>query len=110
MDLTDLEKRLIVLSHLGITVNYADGHRWIYAIEGSGYDFNYELKKHGIMLNNKIYGSLSSALDIIDRCLELMGHKSLLESFFMDEYDILIPHRLDNTRIDIVGTNEGGLC
>ena len=107
--LTDLEKRLISLSNLGIIIEHSSGHRWIYSKDTESFDFNLELEKHGVCLNNKIYGSLIDTLDIIDKCLELIGHKSLLESYWMDIEDILFKHTFDESRIDVREPNNGGI-
>lgn len=109
--MTNLEKRLVTLSNMGICIIHRDGHRWIESIQGFGEDFDLheELKNNGISLNNKIYGTLSDALDIIDKCLLKMGHNSLLESFWMDEEDIIGTFGNDDSRIDFVEKGKGGL-
>ena len=108
--MTSLEKRLIVLSNLGIRIEHKDGHRWIEDEATEYFHFDYILKKHGILLNNKIYGSLEDALDIIDHCLINMGKGSLEEMYYYDDHEILrTEEEIDKSRIDFVEKGKGGL-
>ena len=107
--LTTLEKRLVVANNLGIIITHADGHRWIESHKIGCFDFDAKLKADGISLNNKIYGSLEDALDIIDECLKMMCLLTLEDNFWGDESDILGSDGLDKSRIDIVKYGEGGL-
>lgn len=109
--MTNLEKRLVSLSNFGICIYHADGHRWIEFCDDFNESFNFEeqLKEYGVALNNKIYGTLSDALDIIDRCLCIMGKGTLLDNFWMDEEDIVGSFGFDDSRIDRVEKNKGGL-
>ena len=74
---------------LGIRIEYADGHRWIYAEPTDFFDFDALLSKNGVLLNNKIYSGYKQALDIIDKALKLCGENALLENFYQeDEIDL----------------------
>lgn len=109
--MTDLEKRLIVLSHLGITIEHCNGHRYIYCRETEDFDFDRILNLNGVSLNNKIYGTLLDALDIIDYCLVKCNCKTLLDNFWFDEFDISGDRKrpFDSSRVDLVERGKGGL-
>ena len=107
--MTQLEKRLIVLSQLGIRIEHRDGHRWIEYTPSDTFDFEHMLKMDGILLNNKIYGTLEDALNIIDRCLTRCNVKTLLENFWYEEREIIGEGIFDETRIDYVEQGQGGL-
>ena len=109
--MTDLEKRLIVLSSYGLVILHMDGHRWLYQMDGMDdyFDFNAECKKHGISINTKFYGGIVEVLDVIDRALEMMGQKSLLDSYWFDDAELLAHSKYGYNRIDREPVGRGGL-
>jgi hypothetical protein len=112
MKLTIFEKQLIALSSLGIWIEHCDGHRWINSQETEYFNFHEELEKHGIALNNKIYGGIKEVIVVVDKCFELMGRKSLLDVFdglFEEEKHAYFIFSDFESRIDIVNKGEGGL-
>lgn len=109
--MTDLEKRLVALSSLGIWIEHADGHRWIRSAETYN-DFSYHdlLESHGIAVNNKIYGGVEEALDVVDRSLELVKAASLLTQFErMGEESVTARSVCAESRIHITKIGKGGL-
>ncbi len=106
--MSDLEKRLISAMAMGIRIEFQDGHRWIISEPTEYFDFDNELCKHGIKINDKIYGGLIQALDIIDECLLKMDKETLLEMYWYPDDYITSIHEPHN-RIDIVSDNSGGL-
>jgi hypothetical protein len=113
MNLTKLEKQLIAMSHLGIRIEIADGHRWIRSEETDDFYFHQELEKAGVLLNNKMYGGLVEAIQVIDRCMCLL-RRPLLEDYFNSVFDKddVYSTSSDNgsSRIDIGDMGDGGLC
>jgi hypothetical protein len=111
LTLTDFEKRLITAMDYGIRIESRDGHRWIECSDvdlHNFYSFDAFLRRHGILLNNKIYGTYEDALDLIDKCFVMAGHKTLLESFWQDDDDVKgCLNQKD--RIDKVEKGGGGL-
>lgn len=114
--MSDLEKKLIILSYLGITIEHADGHRWIeYHETINGFSFDKELKEHGLLLNNKIYGGVLQAINVIDRAIYYMWEMDLLEFynkiFLSQNYGVEInwDSGHEDNRIKITETGEGGL-
>lgn len=65
MKYTKLEKQLIMLSAMGITINIEDGHRWICFDENND---NY-LELHTLLEKNihtKVYGGIKEAILLMD--------------------------------------------
>jgi len=100
--------RLATASNLGITIEHADGHRWIRSRPTNWFDFDEVLRERGVLLNNKIYGSVEAALDTIDAALRLCGHKTLEENCWFSDDIYSSGH--DESRITKVSTGKGGLC
>lgn len=108
--MTSLEKRLITAMNIGITIEHMDGHRWIQSHETEYFNFDLELSKNGIALNNKIYGTVEDALDIIDYCLMLMGKKKLEDGCWFHIDDIIGTYKgFDMSRITITENGKGGV-
>lgn len=110
-NLTNLEKRLIAAMDYGIRIKSKDGHRWIECSDVDLYNFDSFdafLQEHGILLNNKIYGTYEDALDLIDKCFVMGGHKTLLESFWQDDDDVK-GFLNQSDRIDRREKGKGGL-
>ena len=118
--MTKLEKQLIAMMAHGIWIEFHSGHRYIRCMENNehsdgdtynGYNFHDQLKKHNIMINNKIYGGVKEAIVIIDEVFELM-HGYTLEVFFNSEINEVWDVKNTNTdyknRITY-STNHGGL-
>ena len=92
-------------NRLGICIIEADGHWWITSEETyAGFDYAEHLKKHGVSVNNKIYGGIFAALAVIDDSLRLCGGRGLV---YTTEYlGIYIP---DAGRITKTEPGDGGL-
>ena len=94
-----LAKRLLAANQLGIYIKSADGHRWLVTgcppqqtstCEASSElmesNFNATLQEQGIFVNNKVYGSFSEALDIIETALrKYNGNKKGLLDIFNED-------------------------
>ena len=111
--MTNLEKRLVALSHLGINITHESGHRWIESNENSDFDFHEYLNKTGIILNNKIYGGVEDALNVIDACFKQNSDDTLLEFFekYIEEEACKQYYETaqEQNRIDLVEKGQGGL-
>jgi hypothetical protein len=79
---TELEKRLIVASDLGITIQHMDGHRYIICASGER-DFVAAAGRHDVNFSGKVYGSLTDALDRIDFIRTKMKLPTLAEQFHL---------------------------
>lgn len=78
----DLTKRLLVLTHLGISISHANGHRWIIcATNAHDYNFEETLEAKGIHANFKVYGSVLDALNYVDFLLLKIDGLTLLDNF-----------------------------
>ena len=80
MKYTKLEKQLIMLSVMGISITIEDGHRWIrcnYDVEG--WEDVQELIENSI--NCKVYGGIKEAIIKIDKTLVENKYLSLEEKF-----------------------------
>jgi hypothetical protein len=89
--LTDLEKQLIVLSAHGIYITHEDVHRWINSVPQEAYDYEKELDAHGILVNNKIYGGVKEAVEVINATWLIMYDETLVDTFdglFDDRFDV----------------------
>lgn len=108
--MTDLEKRLVALSDYGIVIHHNSGHRWLECVDIDGYNFSDELRKHGIYVNNKIYGGVLECLDVIDRALVLMKQDLLLQHF--ENNGLKVEGRSDyaQNRVELTNGSWGGLC
>ena len=80
-----LSQRLLSAMMMGITITYADGHRWI---DANGRDederpsLNQKLAQRKLPeINSKCYGSILMALDRIDGALMDLKEPSLQERF-----------------------------
>jgi len=88
MKIDSLSKRLLTASRLGITFDYADGHRWVYTYDqymGDNPPFIETLEFYGLTNDGKIYGTIIDALDYVDDLLTQMKQKTLENQF--DEYN-----------------------
>lgn len=82
--MTDLEKRLIALSSLGIRIEHESGHRWIMSTPTEFFDFAFEVehaRQKGVSHYSKIYGGINEALDEVDKILSVVHHSSLITHF-----------------------------
>ena len=69
--MTSLEKRLLTLSYIGVTIQYQDGHRWLSYQEEIGdmesllemYNRINETNQGEYELKSKIYGDVYEVLD-----------------------------------------------
>ena len=77
---SNLEKRLIALSHLGIRIEHDGGHRWILSTETDNFNFDKECEKQKVY-PCKIYGGINEALDKVDTILVNTDKKSLLNVY-----------------------------
>lgn len=77
---SNLEKRLIALSHLGIRIEHTDGHRWILSTETDNFDYATECEKQK-NYPCKVYGGINEALDKVDSVLVNTDKKSLLNVY-----------------------------
>ena len=103
-------KQLFVLNQGRVYLHLADGHTWIENEEGSLIDYN--LKKNGISVNNKIYGGLAQALDTMDEAMQQAGYKTLVQEFdelFADSFYNVGAGGVDESRIDKTTKGKGGL-
>lgn len=104
-------KRLVALSAHGIYITHGDGHRWIECQETDrGYSYDEELRKNGILVNNKIYGGVIEAIDVVDKTMKEMYGYSLLEwydDFINEEWDML--YKWGGKRIENTDKGSGGL-
>ena len=108
--MTDLEKQLIVLSAFGIYITHQDGHRWIESAQLENYNYSEELSKHGILVNNKIYGGVKEAIKVIDETWKMMYDRTLTDEFD-STYDVNddIEYIWGHKRIDMTTEGHGGL-
>lgn len=107
--LTNLEKTLLAMSHLGIRIENAHGHRWIYSEPTECYDFAEALKRHGVSVNNKIDGGYMEAIAVVQDAWFEMYNRHLDSAIdWMDEDDIFEIGDY-SSRIGIVKPGEGGL-
>jgi len=82
IEINKTTKRLLTASKLGITFDYANGHRWItFHEEGPDYPLIEELIRRKIIPETKVYGNIIDALNYIDYLLNLIGYKSLEQQF-----------------------------
>lgn len=113
MNTTYRERRLIAAMSLGIHIEFQDGHRWIEAADFLDGDvgFSGRLKAYGLLLNNKIYGGVDEALDVIDEALKAMDDKTLAERFnaYFDEEEHVTGRSSYSDRVDMVEPGKGGL-
>lgn len=79
--LTDLEKKLIALSSLGICIQHADGHRWIVCLDEWQDVHNNSSFSELHDFNSKVYGSVYAAIQYIDYILSRDNKTSLLEIY-----------------------------
>jgi hypothetical protein len=85
--LSSFSKRLIAFMSIGLSIQQADGHRWIYSSPSERYEwFDELLKKNGISINNKIYGGVVEAVKVVDEALMMCGVKGGLMEIYDDEY------------------------
>ncbi len=86
---TKLEKQLIMLSSMGITINIEDGHRWIMFDENNDFycDTHDLLDKN---ISTKVYGGVKEAILRIDNFFIKNNMPTLEERFekLDPEYDI----------------------
>jgi len=73
--INDLTKRMLAAMNLGVYLKPADGHIWIHADYDLEYGLAEILKSKKITINNKIYGGVLEALNVIDLALEKAGEK-----------------------------------
>jgi len=78
--ITLLEKRLIALSQLGITIQHENGHRWILAMGTDYFDFNKECEIQKVYLC-KVYSGINCALDKVDEVLKYTNKISLIDVY-----------------------------
>jgi len=91
--MTKLEKQLLSLSFLGVTITFANGHRWIHYHEDIGdwetllemYNRIHNTDQGEYTLKCKIYGDVHEALNYIDSVLKELKEKSLLDMY--NEYN-----------------------
>ena len=110
--LTDFEKQMVVLSAHGIYIEHQDGHRWINSTPLEYYDYDKDLAEHGIMVNNKIYGGVKEAIEVINETWRMMYSESLVESFdgrFDEEWDVNCCRDEPGNRITLTPKGRGGL-
>ena len=102
-------KQLFVLNDSGIYLTIDSGHTWIENTDESS--ANRHLMEAGISVNNKIYGGIAQALDVMDEALQRAGCSSLVEVFDMMESDgyVIGKGGIDESRIDKTNKNEGGM-
>ena len=77
-------KRLLSASRLGITFDYANGHRWINFSEdgvGDNETVNEKLQRNNIRPNIKNYGNLIDCLNFVDFLLKKINEPLLEERF-----------------------------
>jgi len=113
-DWADLAKRLLALGQLGCHIQGRDGHYWIETGEPDRERarLHHLCKKHGIGLNDKIYGGVLSALDTIDAALAICGKAPLLAygNDLLDcQLDLGRPG-VDPSRIDRFAPGEGWIA
>lgn len=78
--LTNLEKKLIALSYLGIRIEHESGHRWILSTDTDYFNFESVMRVTGVHVC-KVYGGVEEALDQVDSVLEKTSERSLLAVF-----------------------------
>jgi len=117
-----LARRLLAAMQAGVCIHNQDGHRWIMVGISDGcpecgqVDLLGDIfKEHGILVNSKIYGSVTEALDVLDEALAMCGEKPLIARF-EDAYrsetfhvDILAPAKPGHGRIER-RSDIGGIC
>ena len=87
---------------LGITIQHADGHRWICSEETvNDFNFEEELESKSLYYTTKIYGGVLEALDVVDIGLNLTGRSSLLDYYgsMFDEETITYESNYKHNRI-----------
>lgn len=82
MEMDNTSKRLLSASKLGVTFEYADGHRYInFDTESDNHLLCDMLTDKQFYVNTKIYGDIFDALNFIDFLLDKVGHDNLLDTF-----------------------------
>jgi hypothetical protein len=107
IDYENLFKRLLMLNQKGVYLNGADGHVWIEADE----EADYPLQLKNVAVNNKIYGGVIQAIDVMDVALRMDGQPDLMDTWNEWGKDVLFLGRgeFDKSRIDMVDDERGGL-
>lgn len=109
--ITRREKRLIAAMCHGVYIDHRDGHRWIECDRDKEYNLHEMLRREGVMLNNKIYGGVDEALDVIDQALTSADFLSLEHDFdaSFDAGDVECRSLYADSRVDTVLKGTGGV-
>jgi len=84
MNINKTTKRLLSLSYLNVTLDYADGHRWINILSEDCNDHTtlYQIIKNDKSYpNSKVYGNVIDCLNYIDFILKEHKKPTLEEMF-----------------------------
>jgi len=104
----NLAKRLLSFMAMGGHLESDSGHIWIYSEDDEDRYFDSVVKKAGVSVNNKIYGGVLEALNVVDKALEYAGHPSLLDQWDED-YMFLGEDTFRENRLDRCAKGTGGL-
>ena len=103
-----MEKRLLGLMQLGCVLRGQDGHIWIDQVPESTLDEI--LKGGGVLLNDKIYGGITQALDTIDEALTMaLDAAESTSDWYNEDIQFDVAKGADMSRIKVVGKQQGGL-
>lgn len=107
IDYENLFKRLLMLNQIGVYLKGAHGHVWIELDE----EAEYHLEFKQVAVNNKIYGGVIEAIDVMDEALRRDGQPSLMDTWEEWGKDVLFLGKggVDESRIDEVQSGRGGL-
>lgn len=102
-------KRLLALNQLGCWLRGEDGHIWIeYERDEDSCLLARILSEGGISINNKIYGGVLEALNVVDAALQRAGHHKLIDTY-CSEVSFLGEDTLDESRIIEVEKGNPGI-
>lgn len=107
IDYENLFKRLLMLNQRGVYLQGRDGHVWI----ENDSEIEYPFVLHSVMVNNKIYGGVIQAIEVIDEALQIDGQGSLIDEWEKHGVHVLNLGYggVDKSRIDKVSKGKGGL-